>query len=110
MEGLEVEGPASASAAQTGPPESHDLDLDYSSPVGSPDHEQHHHHDDVLPEIHALPSDDDHDHDHDPDHDHGLEHEHEHEHEQEQEQVQGPPGGPAVLTDDLKHKIIKQAR
>lgn len=100
MEGLEVEGPASASAAHTGPPESHDLDLDYSSPVGSPDHEHHHH--DVLPEIHALPSDDDHD--HDPDHDHGPEH------EQEQEQVQGPPGGPAVLTDDLKHKIIKQAR
>ncbi|KAK7837479.1 hypothetical protein CFP56_021199 [Quercus suber] len=98
MEGFEVEGPASAT--HTGPPESHDLDLDYSSPVGSPDHEHHHH--DVLPEIHALPSDDD----HDPDPDHGPEHEH----EQEQEQVQGPPGGPAVLTDDLKHKIIKQAR
>ncbi|KAM4101188.1 hypothetical protein ACB094_05G124700 [Castanea mollissima] len=113
MEGLEVEGPASASAAHTGPPESqdldHDLDLDYSSPVGSPDHEHHHHHHDVLPEIHALPSDDDHDHDHDPDPDPDHGPEHEQEQEQEQEQVQGPPGGPAVLTDDLKHKIIKQA-
>ncbi|XP_042941513.1 la-related protein 6A [Carya illinoinensis] len=80
MEGRE--GPTSPSHSHSDPPSPpRDLDPDFT-PVGSPDHDLH------IPEIHALPSDEDHDHDHGkaPDH----------------------PGGAAVLTDDLKHKIIKQ--
>lgn len=86
MEGLE--GPTLASTPHSSPP--HDLDPADSTPVGSPDH----------PEIHALPSDDDHDHDH----------HQEPELEPEPEQEQDQSGGPGVLTDDLKLKIIKQAR
>lgn len=83
MEGQE--GPTSAPSAPSGPPSPpHDLGPD-STPVGSPDHDH------ALPEIHAVPSDDEHDRE---DHEHGLD----------------QSGGAGVLTEDLKHKIIRQAR
>lgn len=88
MEG--VEGPPSATAPHSGPPSPpQDLDHDFT-PVGSPGHD-HEYDDHALHEIHALPSDED------------------HEHVQELDQGQDHSGGTGVLTDELKHKIIKQA-
>lgn len=87
MEGQE--GPTSAitAPAPSSPPSPpHDLGPD-STPVGSPDHDH------ALPEIHAVPSDDEHDHE---DHEHGV--------------VLDQSAGAGVLTEDLKNKIIKQAR
>lgn len=82
-------GPAAvdtAAVAPTADSPPHDSD---STPVGSPE--------DTLPEVHALPSDEDHEHE--------YEHEHEHDHEEDHDQLSVP----VVQTEDLKHKIIKQA-
>ncbi|XP_059437170.1 la-related protein 6A [Corylus avellana] len=81
------EGPTSAitAPAPSSPPSPpHDLGPD-STPVGSPDHDH------ALPEIHAVPSDDEHDHE---DHEHGV--------------GLDQSAGAGVLTEDLKNKIIKQ--
>lgn len=83
MDGLE--GPTSTTAipAVDSNPPSPRLDPDFS-PVGSPEHD--------IPDVPVPPSDDDHDHDHceDPIKDHEN------------------SSTPAVLTDDLKQRIIKQ--
>lgn len=83
MDGLKGPSSTTAISAVDSNPPSPPLDPDFS-PVGSPEHD--------IPDVPVPPSDDDHDHDHceDPIKDHEN------------------SSTPAVLTDDLKQRIIKQ--
>lgn len=76
-----MEGEGGPTATETASPSSSPPHEPDFSPVGSPD--------ETVSDLPPLPSEDDHDHDHD----HGP------------DQSAGTGG----LTDDLKHKIIKQA-
>lgn len=93
------EGPTVAAAAVglgSSPP-THDLE---STPIGSPE--------DMVPSYFPPPSDDGHENDLGQDSKHEDDRDHDHGHDKDHDYQSTGPG--VVLTDDLKSKIIKQAR